>query len=330
MCLPLHWLLPGCTTHLPRHCTASWHRSRLLKREAYLHTSFSFSSRFFPSLRILFLFSPCPLLILFVLSVSSLTLLLFSSCPRRKGGNKAQADCDPLLDHVVPCRFCVLDAHRCEYIPIATLPPLSPPSILPATRVTALFTKIRSPRLDTVLVMAGEDAPLARLNKLLRLSSRTFSVASKLSKHRSIQLAVLKLQLNPSLLQLLQVILFIFLAWHWIGCIWWFIGVRNADNEEDARGRHLFLEEAKSPYLTGFYWAVMLSTGVGSSFLPTTAWEAGWQMITAAFGIAIQAYVLGVASNAIANFNIASKPRRERIQKVRACHKVEGKGLAMK
>ena len=39
-------------------------------------------------------------------------------------------------------------------------------------------------------------------------------------------------QLNPALVRLLELMLFLFLSWHWIGCMWWFIVIQDNPNAD--------------------------------------------------------------------------------------------------
>lgn len=140
---------------------------------------------------------------------------------------------------------------------------------------------------------------------------------------------------------------------HWFGCIWLLVGatsgeyagygdglsqitgVSTPETEQlgDVTGEsgvpeRAFIQrlpndagEARDPrgvlYAEGFYWAIMMLTGLGVEFLPATVMSTVYEVMVAAVGVVMYAYFLGSATTAITSMNASAMKRKKRLDEMR-------------
>ena len=177
---------------------------------------------------------------------------------------------------------------------------------------------------DTISVAVGPDAisTVLRLNKVLRVA-RLFKVVGLLRQNKMIRRYV-----GTSTMKLVELTLFLILAWHYFGCFWWAIGDafqrsklerlrvidQSAAFDEDAAEQADFGLQ----YLAAFYWAVLMTTGLSVTITPgmrsgLIIYECG----VAFFGVCLQAYMLGAAASEIANMDAQDTQRRQRLKEIK-------------
>lgn len=105
-------------------------------------------------------------------------------------------------------------------------------------------------------------------------------------------------------LTMLYLVLGLVLAWHWMGCIWWYI--INHDGTA-WRGFHVGLWCLEAPqtdaaslsgtwtaYLVSLHWAAAVTTCIGTPPLAVcSAWQSAWEALTCVCGVVMQSAFFG-------------------------------------
>ena len=142
-----------------------------------------------------------------------------------------------------------------------------------------LLDLISSFPLDLIFFLAGGGfegstslpPEVLRLNKIFRLF-KLFKLLRLVRSSKVFTAMLSRTQLNPSIVRIAQLFAGLFMAFHWIGCLWWFISVT-----EGSETRYFLMVDLQTgqptaayddygiEYVTGFYWAVMVITASAST-----------------------------------------------------------------
>jgi len=168
------------------------------------------------------------------------------------------------------------------------------------------------------------EQPLLRLNKVLRVA-RLYKVIGVLRRSKQMQRRI-----DPALMRLFELIIFLVLAWHYIGCFWWYVGdmcQRSAEERLRVLDANLFTSPETSQhdassltmqYLASVYWAVMMSTGLNVAIGPgMRAGQIAYECVITFFGVCLQAYMLGTAASEIANMDAQDTARRQKLKTIK-------------
>lgn len=130
--------------------------------------------------------------------------------------------------------------------------------------------------------------------------------------------------------RLFELIIFLVLAWHYIGCFWWYVGdmcQRSAEERLRVLDANLFTSPETSQhdassltmqYLASVYWAVMMSTGLNVAIGPgMRAGQIAYECVITFFGVCLQAYMLGTAASEIANMDAQDTARRQKLKTIK-------------
>merc|ERR1712048_818011 len=87
---------------------------------------------------------------------------------------------------------------------------------------------------------------------------------------------LVRARLNPSVVRLVKLFGFLLIQWHWIGCTYWAIAAAEGF-EKDLENKEAWAPmqivhgfSFGSQYIRAYFWAVMVTTGVGRDIMPTT------------------------------------------------------------
>eukprot|EP00325_Prymnesiales_sp_UTEX-LB-985_P007184 CAMPEP_0174696820 /NCGR_PEP_ID=MMETSP1094-20130205/2876_1 /TAXON_ID=156173 /ORGANISM="Chrysochromulina brevifilum, Strain UTEX LB 985" /LENGTH=860 /DNA_ID=CAMNT_0015893685 /DNA_START=37 /DNA_END=2619 /DNA_ORIENTATION=- len=182
---------------------------------------------------------------------------------------------------------------------------------------------------DTIgaLAQGARDYPVLRLNKVSRVL-RLYKVVGILRRSKWAQR-----RLDPAMMKLFELIFFLVLAWHYIGCIWWYVGesyrrpiaerLRVLDATMFTEMTELedgepLLNDTTMHYLSGFYWAVMMTTGLNVAIGPgLREGQILYECVITFFGVCLQAYMLGTATSEIANMDAQDTARRQTLKAIK-------------
>ena len=187
---------------------------------------------------------------------------------------------------------------------------------------------ISSIPLDTLYLAQGSSPhPLLRLNKIFRVV-RLYYVVSAMRRSKRMQRKV-----DPGVMKLLELAMFLLLAWHYIGCFWWYIGdlhKRPVHERLRTLDANLFLsidnpnyDDPKSNdptlhYLASCYWAVMMTTGLNAPIGPgMREGQVVYECLVSFFGVCLQAYMLGATASEIANMDAQDSARRQKLNRIK-------------
>eukprot|EP00966_Prymnesium_polylepis_P312689 7225618-Prymnesium_polylepis.1 len=129
---------------------------------------------------------------------------------------------------------------------------------------------------------------------------------------------------DASSLRLLQLILGLMLTWHYIACMWWFIGDEYGRTQTErllVLGTNIDTNHTYGvgmEYLAAYYWAIFMTTGlncpIGPRDLPLLIMYEGFVCF---IGICLQAYMLGAAANEIAALDASAVGKRQKLNRIK-------------
>ena len=194
----------------------------------------------------------------------------------------------------------------------------------------------------------SDTARLLRVLKIFRLQrlKRYWSQLEDYVEHHTM--------ISTHIFQVVYLLVCFVIIVHWFGCIWLLVGdvtdstsllwpqtgAAGTDSGESAgaeEGTAATAAGAASArafiavsageggsfksmgvmYTEAFYWALMMSTGLGVEFLPTTVGETLYEAAVTALGVVMYAYFLGSATTAITNMNVQSAQRQVQLDLMR-------------
>ncbi len=184
--------------------------------------------------------------------------------------------------------------------------------------------------LAPALLLAGappdsRELVLARLLKLGRFAKLTVLLRELRSSKRAQKLLE---AVDPALVLLGQLLMTIFLFWHWVACIWWFISSQtlhwtgesgaSLDAEACVVGDELSCTARdRSPYVIAFHWAVTTSAGLGAPVRALTNAQSLCESATVCLGICIQSVVFGSVASAVGQIDESARMRKQKFEVIK-------------
>lgn len=135
---------------------------------------------------------------------------------------------------------------------------------------------------------------------------------------------------NPSKLRLSKLLFILLLLWHWIGCLWWYIGslppseagdtiVQESCLVDDCRQQWGATEALRasrfsSKYLFALWWSVGVSTGmVDGVAAPENDAQMLFTTCVIVFGVATNAVMISHMTSTLANIDATAVQRRQKL-----------------
>jgi len=185
-----------------------------------------------------------------------------------------------------------------------------------------LIDLVASFPLDIIMnVAGGESGAGGALNKLIRLV-RSVKLMRILRMSRIWKRLLHRVKLNPSVVRLFKLFGCLLIEWHWIGCMYW--GIANAegfdeDNDDSAwtPGVDLLDVGFGSQYLRAYFWAVMVTTGVGKDIMPVSDVQYMFTTCAIIVGVLMYAVIVGSVGTALQSIDTPDSQRRRRMDAVR-------------
>ena len=151
---------------------------------------------------------------------------------------------------------------------------------------------------DTIEVaMSLQVNPVLKLNKIMRIL-RLGKILGHLKESKTVVKWMQRFQIDPSAWRLVQLTLGVLMSWHYIGCLWWFIGTESGRTQAErlqVLGK-IDVDISYSfglEYLASFYWAIFMTTGlncdIGPRDIPVLV---VYECFVCFFGICLQAHML--------------------------------------
>ena len=159
-------------------------------------------------------------------------------------------------------------------------------------------------------VAAGDPTEaLLRANQLVRVF-RVLRVFRLVKLNRLFTLLEEQLKLNPALVRLAKLFSGLLLLWHWVGCIWLFVGQLERDvcPAPSCPTFDLATNEWVAPpyvvgggdghqWVYGLFWSMSATLGVGIDIYPQTGYETAFTVFVIAFGVFMWAFLVGSATS---------------------------------
>eukprot|EP00736_Rhodelphis_marinus_P008744 Rmarinus@m.27151 len=149
----------------------------------------------------------------------------------------------------------------------------------------------------------------AAANKLLRVV-RGFKVLRIVRASRILSRLQSSMSFNPALIRLFKLMLALGLLWHWMACCYWFIcRIEGFEVDDDREGTpwtppaYMEFEPLYNQYGQAFYWAVVVTTGVGRDVDPMTNLETTFTIIAIIIGVMMYAFIISSAASALQNID---------------------------
>ena len=201
---------------------------------------------------------------------------------------------------------------------------------------------------------AGDDGVqmlgLLRLVQLLRMVKA--ALRTSLSVQTTLLIKSVKNKMNGSIRFLVQLMVVIFMTWHWIACAWWFIvtndgsaatwggAVGAANGSSAAVAGHQedwwFVEMGHAQdssvvgapsfyrsfwgarcYGVALHWTIQIIIGVGAPVGVCSGWQAGIENVTSAIGVVMQCFFFGAAAATLNQYDEVRRQRRQKLEAVR-------------
>jgi CRP-like cAMP-binding protein len=154
----------------------------------------------------------------------------------------------------------------------------------------------------------------------ISLVSRASRLAKLLRLVRFIRLSnskELALYLTPSMIRLINTMLFLFWMWHVIACTFWYIatyeGLGSTGWTPDASHQ---MNSRTLNYLLSVQWTLQTTFSFGAPSLPETYIEAVFTIISVLIGIFMNAYVIGSAGSALQSMDAEKIQRRQQLDRI--------------
>eukprot|EP00736_Rhodelphis_marinus_P006066 Rmarinus@m.21456 len=157
-------------------------------------------------------------------------------------------------------------------------------------------------------------------NKLLRLL-RGFKLMRMLRMSRIFERIESYTMVDPSIVRLVKLLLALGFLWHWIGCFYWFIATIEGFHEfdYDSWSPNVDFEDASfaSMYGQAFFWAVMVTTGIGRDISPVTNLQTFFTIAAIVLGVMMYAFIIGSASSALSSIDDRNPERTEEFESLK-------------
>lgn len=194
---------------------------------------------------------------------------------------------------------------------------------------------------------AGGVGKLNKIARMLRFVkiAKLFRV---LKLGRVVTLLQIRFGINGNYFKLFSAGTFLLGVWHYIACVFWYIsyetgfcdwGVAETGQDVlyfkygDAAGfdnpngfieclsdwvpwASIIDESLQTQYTQAFFWAVMITTGVGKDVAPETNIEVAFTIIIIFAGVLIDAFIIGTITNTLAELDAVASIKREKLEAV--------------
>ena len=153
-------------------------------------------------------------------------------------------------------------------------------------------------------------------NKLARLAALTVAFRTRFDSF------------NPGMVLLVKLLALVVLAWHWAACMFWAIAHADAAGIADVAASQaeeqwtprlhetLVSEDFALAYSHSFFFAVVVTTGVGWDIIPLNTTQVFFTSAMIILGLIFFALLVGSASGAVAAFNATLSGRRAKLEVV--------------
>eukprot|EP01083_Nonionella_stella_P013005 36732_1 len=176
--------------------------------------------------------------------------------------------------------------------------------------------------IDIILTAITGQSGGNTLNRLLRLV-RSVKLMRILRMSRIWKRLLVRARLNPSIVRLVKLFGFLLIEWHWIGCTYWAIAVSEGFNKDDkdlnswTPNQMVNYLTFGSQYIRAYFWAVMVTTGVGKDIIPATDVQFIFTTMAIIVGVLMYALIVGSVGTALSSIDTPDSQRRRRIDAVR-------------
>ena len=163
------------------------------------------------------------------------------------------------------------------------------------------------------------------LNRLVRLA-RGVKLMRILRMSRIWKRILARIKINPSIVRLFKWFVILLVQWHWIGCLYWGIAVSEGfeDGDPDEARQSgwspsmvvldmTFTEQ----YIRAYYWAVMVTTGVGRDVIPKTNAQYIFTILSIVIGVLMYALIVGSVGSAFQSIDSPETQKRKKLESVR-------------
>jgi hypothetical protein len=199
--------------------------------------------------------------------------------------------------------------------------------------------------IDAVL---SDNSSGGQVNKLARLL-RIFKLLRVVKIRKMFRRIEDYTKLNPGMVRLFKVFIFMVLVWHWIACGYWGVAsVTEPASEFEAEAaaaavtvaatttgagvstgisRHsgampwgpvasVYANTPHAQYCFAFFWAVTVTTGIGHDVVPRTPLQTYFTTMCIAIGVAMNAFLIGSAGSALSSLDTTKTQQRVRMEAV--------------
>lgn len=128
----------------------------------------------------------------------------------------------------------------------------------------------------------------------------------------------ININIDPTLIRMCKLLIFIALITHWVACAWFFIGSLESNFKESWLIKES-LESAsiRTQYITCLYWAITTLTTVGyGDIAPITEIERIFTLMVMFLGISMYAYTIGNVSSLISNLDADQARYRQKLDQI--------------
>ena len=128
----------------------------------------------------------------------------------------------------------------------------------------------------------------------------------------------ININIDPTLIRMCKLLIFIALITHWVACAWFFIGSLESNFKESWLIKES-LESAsiRTQYITCLYWAITTLTTVGyGDIAPSTEIERIFTLMVMFLGISMYAYTIGNVSSLISNLDADKARYRQKLDQI--------------
>ncbi|MES1909051.1 MAG: hypothetical protein MHM6MM_001862 [Cercozoa sp. M6MM] len=159
----------------------------------------------------------------------------------------------------------------------------------------------------------GESSSAANLNRLVRLL-RGFKLIRVLRISRIFKRLMMGTRINPSVIRLFKLLFGLIVMWHWMACFYWMIaGNRAGESAWTPTTKANTFGEA---YAMAYFWAVMVTTGVGRDVDPHEYYEYWFSTVAITLGVFMYAFIVGSASSALSSLDGPEGEKRRKMEQL--------------
>ena len=191
---------------------------------------------------------------------------------------------------------------------------------------------------DLIFVFAGNGdggemgAKAISINKILKFF-RIFKLLRMMRLTRILARIERYAKIDPSLIRLTKLVGILVSTWHMIACCYWYVAMVHVNAGIDTAWvpplRILSSRSFSDQYAHAFFWAVVVTSGIGWDISPETPSEVYFTTVAIVTGLLMYAVIIGSASTLLSNLDVVQQERKRKLDEIRAylCHRKVGKDL---